>query len=156
MGHVIYQTPRAGSAFLYCNSKVQTHKMVENLELKLDKQSLRVDVVHIHGSLTKEDKFSHTKLFCGKLVVDGYNPRIMVGTASADHGIDRPDGRLMINYEWPETLMIWTQRKGRLSRDLFFSNAVLHAGVAAYLAMMTLPPDLGTDPKQTECLEYQL
>ena len=134
---VNFVATKRGSAFLYCNSKVQTHKMVENLELKLDKQSLRVDVVHIHGSLAKEEKFSHTKLFCGKLVVEGYNPRIMVGTASADHGIDRPDGRLMINYEWPETLMIWTQRKGRLSRDLFFSNAILHAGVAAYIAMMT-------------------
>lgn len=125
-----------GSAFLFANSKALTHRLLLALEKKMDEKHVTSDVVHIHGSMNKDEKFGAINLFTGALVITDYDPRVLVATSSADLGIDRSDGRIVTIFEWPDSMSTVAQRRGRGSRDGAPSTTLVVAGLASYLSMM--------------------
>ena len=124
-----------GAAFVFANLKALTHNLVKTLEPKLDKLDNRPDVLHVHGSLKKEDKFRRIQLFVGAISVPGLNPKVMVSTSAADVGIDNKDCRHVTIFEWPSDGASFCQRRGRGSRDGRDSKTLLVAGLGSYLSM---------------------
>ena len=54
-------------SFVFANSRSLTHNLAAALEKKLDEEKLFLcDIVHIHGKLTKEEKFILINVFCKK------------------------------------------------------------------------------------------
>ena len=92
---------------LFTNSKSKTFKYVAALERKLDEAELPVpvDVVHIHGSLLKMEKFWRVRLFCHKLDDSGdADLRALVGTSAVHVGIDNNAINMVICFEFPRDL----------------------------------------------------
>ena len=77
-----------GACFIFANSKGLTHRIVEKLEAKLDDVETDADVIHIHGSQSKEEKFGFISIFVGVIKVLGYFPKLFVATSAGDLGID--------------------------------------------------------------------
>ena len=94
------------------------------------------DVMHIHGKMDKDDKFASINLFCGNVIVDGFNPRCLVTTASSDLGVNHPNAQFILNLEWTDSIATFAQRMGRASRAGQESQFVLVAGISSYLAMV--------------------
>ena len=124
-----------GAAFVFANSKALTHSLVKSLEPKLDKLDHRPDVIHVHGSLNKDEKFGRIQLFVGAISVDGISPKVCVSTSAADVGIDHQDCRLVTILEWTSDVASFCQRRGRGSRDGRNSRTLLVAGISSYIYM---------------------
>ena len=125
-----------GCAFVFVNSKAQSHRIVPKLEAKLDMKKVTADLIHIHGSVGKKGKLKLIKLFVQTLRVAGFEPRVLVATSSADVGIHHKDGGFVIIIEWPSDLATYVQRRGRTSRRGQPSIVIVVAGVSAYLSLI--------------------
>ena len=104
---------------LFTNSKRNSFKFVAALERKLDEAKLPVpvDVLHIHGSLLKMEKFWRVRLFCHKIGDSGdANLRALVGTSAVNVGIDNDAIDMVIRFEFPRDLATVFQECGRGSR----------------------------------------
>lgn len=75
---------------LVSTKTLATH-LVQYLEDKLNKIRCSVDVVCVHGDLSKFEKFEFTRLFCNDIEYENYNPRVMIATPAANLGFDKPD-----------------------------------------------------------------
>ena len=53
-----------GKAVCFCNSKFKSFHYVHEMERKLDEAGEDIDCFHIHGSLTKYEKFWRIRIFC--------------------------------------------------------------------------------------------
>ena len=108
-----------GKLVLFTNSRSNLFKYVVALERKLDeaKLPLPVDVLHIHGSLLKMEKFWRVRLFCHESddSVDT-NLRAMVGTSAVNVGIDDSAIDMVLCFEFPRDLATAFQECGRGSR----------------------------------------
>ena len=80
-----------GAAFVFANSKTHSHTLIKSLEPKLDKMDSKSEVVHVHQSLRKEDKFGLIQLFTGAIDVAGVNSHAMVATSAVDVGMNHKD-----------------------------------------------------------------
>ena len=133
---VEYLKHNDGSCFIFANSKRLIKKLRLPLEAKLDSQSVGADVIVIHGDLDKHEKMALSKFFVMKLKVPGFNPRAAMCTSAADIGIDHPKLEYVTMYEWPFSLGVYAQRRGRASRDGETSAVLLVAGLSSYIAQM--------------------
>jgi len=91
----------SGGAFIFVNTKSLSHKLLPLLKRKLAENDIAVDVVHVHGSLAKEEKLNLIKLLMKTMTVGDFNPNILLATSAADIGIDHPDVGLVLIFEWP-------------------------------------------------------
>ena len=127
---------KASSVFIFANSRRLTNDLVKAFEGKLDKLGIEADVMHIHGKQGKHEKFALIGIFCQKIRVEGYDPRVLIATAASDLGVDHPDAQCVINMEWPECIATLVQRRGRASRQGQAASFILVAGIAAYLSLL--------------------
>ena len=123
-------------AFVFINSKMRSFKIVKSLEDKLDLANIADDVIHLHGSLRKEEKFALINIVTGKVKVTDVSPRSMVATSAADLGIDHSDCRAVFILEWPDSISVYIQRRGRGSRDGRSSETRLAAGISSYIGLI--------------------
>ena len=82
LNHVIEycRDNQSGGAFIFVNTKSLSHKLLPLLETKLAENDIAVDVVHVHGSLAKEEKLNLIKLLMKTMTVGDYNPNILLAS----------------------------------------------------------------------------
>ena len=93
------------TGIIYC----QTRKSVKFIARALHDQGLSIGVYH--GGMTKDDRKEMLKDWMhGKT-------KIMVATNAFGMGIDKPDVRYVLHYEFPASLEAYFQEAGRAGRD---------------------------------------
>lgn len=109
---------RGASAIVYARSRRSTEK----LALVLRRHGL--DAVHYHAGLDPAERAAAQEAF-----IEG-RVQTIVATIAFGMGIDKPDIRLVLLYNYPDSLEGYVQMVGRAGRDGRPSDTVLLAGRA--------------------------
>lgn len=99
---------------IYC----QTRKSVKEITQLLHAQ--KFDVAMYHGGMNKEDREISLHLWLSE------KKRIIVATNAFGMGIDKPNVRYVLHYEFPDSLEAYYQEAGRAGRDGNNANAVVY------------------------------
>ena len=75
------------AACVFVGSKSKSHHLLTELERKLNDALLTVDVIHVHGSLSKEEKFWLIRIYCANIDAADLCGRILLATSAANVGI---------------------------------------------------------------------
>ena len=102
-----------GSAIVYTRNRNATAELVKELQAK------GITAMHYHARITSAEKDARQELWQNDLT------RVMVATNAFGMGIDKPDVRLVIHYNVPDSLEAYFQEAGRAGRDGGLSYAVL-------------------------------
>jgi ATP-independent RNA helicase DbpA len=94
----------AKSVIIFCKTKVG----VAELQSYLVDEGF--DALSLHGDLEQIDRDEHLLLFANG------SAQILVATDLASRGLDIKDVEMVINYELPQTMEIYTHRIGRTGR----------------------------------------
>lgn len=132
--HILSRVP--GSAIVY----VRNRKRCQELAAYLNEQGLSADFYHA-GLSSKErtakqeawkmfrersqDELQNGSKAAYSLEVRGEGTRIIVATNAFGMGIDKPDVRLVIHHDLPDTIEAYFQEAGRAGRDEQRAFAVL-------------------------------
>ena len=109
--HIIKSVP--GSGIVYVRSRKRTKLIADELK----RQGIKAD--HYHAGLTIEEKEDKQNKWKNDEI------RIIVATNAFGMGIDKPDVRLVIHVDVPNTLEEYYQEAGRSGRDGNRSFAVM-------------------------------
>ena len=63
-------------------SKIASFNLPDNLVRELKKALLQVDVIHVHGSLAKEEKYWLIQIFCAGINEEELRGRILLATST--------------------------------------------------------------------------
>ncbi|GBU08353.1 ATP-dependent DNA helicase RecQ [Bacteroidales bacterium] len=94
-----------GSGLLY----VRSRKRTKEIAIELQRQGIKADF--FHAGLNSEEKNSKQNQWKENEI------RIMVCTNAFGMGIDKPDVRVVIHYEMPDSIEEYFQEAGRAGRD---------------------------------------
>lgn len=111
----------AGSAIVYVRNRNRAVELAEALTV-----ALHEPVDFYHAGLTAKER-SDKQAVWKAYAADESNPagRIIVCTNAFGMGIDKPDVRLVIHYDLPDSLEAYFQEAGRAGRDERTAYAVL-------------------------------
>ncbi len=98
---------------IYC----QTRKSVKELTQLLHAQ--KFEVAMYHGGMSREDRENSLQLWLSE------KKKIMVATNAFGMGIDKPNVRYVLHYEFPDSIEAYYQEAGRAGRDGDNSNAIV-------------------------------
>jgi ATP-dependent DNA helicase RecQ len=101
--HILSRVP--GSAIVYVRSRKRTREIAEELQ----RQGFSAD--YFHAGLTSDEKIRKQNEWKNNQC------RVIVCTNAFGMGIDKPDVRLVIHYELPNSLEEYFQEAGRAGRD---------------------------------------
>lgn len=132
--HILNKVP--GSGIVYCKSRKRT----KDIALLLQQQSISVDFYHA-GLSADERSTKQEEWIAGKT-------RIMVCTNAFGMGIDKPDVRIVVHYDVPDTLENYYQEAGRAGRDLQRAYAALLYN-AKDISDLETQPDIRYPPEST-------
>jgi len=96
------------SICIFVASKKKSFDQLRELERKLNKAFSKVDVIHVHGSLDKKEKFWFICIFCANIRVAELYARVLLATPAANIGIDNDRITLVINFGWPRDLLTYS------------------------------------------------
>lgn len=119
--HILGHVP--GSAIVYVRNRKRAVELAEALT-----QALGEPVDFYHAGLTakeRSEKQNAWKSYSPTKGGDGGGLRIMVCTNAFGMGIDKPDVRLVIHHDLPDSLEAYFQEAGRAGRDEQTAYAVL-------------------------------
>ncbi|MHA6247412.1 RecQ family ATP-dependent DNA helicase [Pontibacter sp. CAU 1760] len=105
-----------GQSIVYVRSRRQTVELAKFL------QSRRISAAPYHAGL----KFAERNAAQQSWIED--KVRVMVATNAFGMGIDKPDVRLVVHMDLPESLEAYYQEAGRAGRDEHYAYAVLLVG----------------------------
>ena len=108
-----------GSAIIYVRNRDKTREIAQLLEAN------GISAAYYHAGIDTRDKDKRQRLW-----TEG-NVRVMVATNAFGMGIDKPDVRMVIHYEMPDSPEAYYQEAGRAGRD----------GLTAYAVLLYTPDD---------------
>lgn len=101
--HILDRVP--GSAIVYCRNRLRTRQLAETLRFQ------GFSAEHYHAGLSPAERTVRQEAWIRNEV------RVMVCTNAFGMGIDKPDVRVVIHYDVPDSLEAYYQEAGRAGRD---------------------------------------
>ena len=108
-----------GSAIIYVRNRDKTREIAKLLS------DHGISAAYYHAGIDSRDKDKRQRQWTDGTI------RVMVATNAFGMGIDKPDVRLVIHYEMPDSPEAYYQEAGRAGRD----------GLTAYAVMLYTPED---------------
>jgi ATP-dependent DNA helicase RecQ len=121
----VIQTPnKLGSILAYCNGKshlcgivyCSTRKAVKELAKVFYANKISASIYH--GGMNPEERSHALSLWMHGHV------GVMIATNAFGMGIDKPDVRYVLHYDFPDNLEAYVQEAGRAGRDGYLSRAI--------------------------------
>jgi len=124
-------------ACVFIGSKNKSLKIRTELERKLDEALLHIDIVHVHGSLSSDEKYWFIRIFCEGIDEEDFRGRVLLATTAANVGIDNSLVTFVLNLGWTRDLCTYFQQRGRCGRDPSVDARCLQLGsVFAFVAIV--------------------
>ena len=96
---------------------------------------MAADVIHIHGNLSKLEKFKFVQIFCERIGVPELLPRVLVGTNSVELSVDHPHVHHVTFLEWQDGVALFDQKRGRVGRKGEPSKVSVVAGIVSLISL---------------------
>ena len=121
------QSPNGQKIIVYSNSRKAIQNLHKNCRAEFNRLAIQKDILLVHGTMFREQKFHHTNLFVGKPLSDEcpstgrtlrFDPIALFATAgTASSGIDCADVHKVIFHGIPTSLQDLLQCSGRCGRS---------------------------------------